>query len=699
MVTPLRPIRSKLLCFWLPLIALLSWIPQGALAQTTFRAEAPSAVSLSEKIRVQFVLRNGDGTDFTAPEVEGASVLFPPNNAVSRANINGKISVTYTGTYLAERTGTVRIGKASIKVKGKTYYTQPLNIRILSDEKNGGKSQSQVSKATDMFIRATPSKTSAYEQEAILVTYKLYTRNANIDFENVKFPEYDGFIEQPIERSRNVQLSLEQVNGKNYYSAVLHQTLIFPQRSGSLNIPQGEFDLIAAVEQKIDNEDDYFGISSISQVRKKILSPAIPLNIRELPQPAPEGFDGADALTLGKNQVEAFFSSVLPVVKNVAEVEIAPSFSARYEALPLAVEIYLDYYREGIEARLLFRYGAAQYDPLREMPPGEHNGKKLLRDTAAEERVKGIFFAYGFAVEDGRLVQPEEEAEQGAGYSRVHERPSTRRRSTAAHGSRQRGRSPSSSSPRPRLRARLDVGEDLRRSSRLRLDPSAAPSGRPGPTGAVARRGRGHPDRRSAVRHRRQFARRAPGQRAGGTAARAGRSARAARARRAPGGRPEASSASRGGGDRPGPHRFSRRGFRGRVLRHGRGADRGRLAEVPHLGASGYSRRGPARGGPTGEEIHPSGCASRGPFRRIRRPGSRDHGPPGPRRRVRRPAVAHGLLPERHLRRAQQGGPQRPPRAAPERSGPAGRMAGRGRRHLLTRPAAPAPPPAPPRRD
>ena len=293
MVTPLRPIRSKLLCFWFPLIALLSWIPQGALAQTTFRAEAPSAVSLSEKIRVQFVLRNGDGTDFTAPEVEGASVLFPPNNAVSRANINGKISVTYTGTYLAERTGTVRIGKASIKVKGKTYYTQPLNIRILSDDKNGGKSQSQVSKATDMFIRATPSKTSAYEQEAILVTYKLYTRNANIDFENVKFPEYDGFIEQPIERSRNVQLSLEQVNGKNYYSAVLHQTLIFPQRSGSLSIPQGEFDLVAAVEQKIDNEDDYFGISSISQVRKKILSPAIPLNIRELPQPAPEGFDGA----------------------------------------------------------------------------------------------------------------------------------------------------------------------------------------------------------------------------------------------------------------------------------------------------------------------------------------------------------------------------------------------------------------------
>lgn len=293
MVTPHRPIHSNLLYLWLSLAALLGIVPQTVWAQVSFRAEAPSAVSLSAKIRVQFVLLNADGSDFSSPEVEGASVLFPPSNAISKADINGKISVTYTGTYLAERTGSVRIGRASIKVKGKTYYSQPLSIRVLADDKNGGKSQSQVSKATDMFIRAIPSKTTAYEQEAILVTYKLYTRNANIDFENVKFPQYDGFIEQPIERGRNVQLSLEQVNGKNYYSAILHQTLIFPQRSGALSIPQGEFDLIAAVEQKIDNEEDYFGMSSISQVHKKVLSPAIPLNIRELPKPAPEGFDGA----------------------------------------------------------------------------------------------------------------------------------------------------------------------------------------------------------------------------------------------------------------------------------------------------------------------------------------------------------------------------------------------------------------------
>lgn len=123
-----------------------------------------------------------------------------------------------------------------------------------------------------------------------------------------------------------------------------------------------------------------------------------------------KGFSGAAALSLGKKQVEEFFAVALPAVKKVAEVTVAPSFSSRYEALPLMAEAYLDYYQEGISARLLFRYGEAAYDPLRGDAPLSRQGKMLIRDRAAEEGVKGIFAAYGFTVEDGLFVQPEEEA-------------------------------------------------------------------------------------------------------------------------------------------------------------------------------------------------------------------------------------------------------------------------------------------------
>ena len=122
------------------------------------------------------------------------------------------------------------------------------------------------------------------------------------------------------------------------------------------------------------------------------------------------GLDGMPFLSLGKSQVETFFSAVLPTVKTVADVTIAPALSARYEVLPFAAEVYLDYYEEGIEARLIFRYGEVQYDPLRGTLPLSPGGKRILRNTAAEERVKGFFATYGFTEEKGRFVQPDEEA-------------------------------------------------------------------------------------------------------------------------------------------------------------------------------------------------------------------------------------------------------------------------------------------------
>lgn len=276
---------------WIAIVVLFFSCGNASWAQITFRAEAPQSVALSEQIRVRFVLRNADASDFKAPEVEGLSTLFPPQNAISQANLNGKISTTFTGTYLAESVGTVRIGSASVRANGKVYKSQPITIKVLPAEK-GGKQQT-VNSSTTIFIRSIPSKTTAYEQEDILVTYKIYTRSSRIDFEQVKFPEYDGFIEQEIEGANTGQLTMEHYNGKNYYTAILRQSIITPQRSGKLAIPQGEFNLRMAVEASISDEEEFFGMTAIPTVSKKVLSAPLSLQIKDLPSPKPEGFDGA----------------------------------------------------------------------------------------------------------------------------------------------------------------------------------------------------------------------------------------------------------------------------------------------------------------------------------------------------------------------------------------------------------------------
>ncbi|MBV5342166.1 BatD family protein, partial [bacterium] len=88
----------------------------------------------------------------------------------------------------------------------------------------------------NVFIKAQVSKTSVYEQEPLLVTYKLYTLLDVVQCNNRKMPDFKGFMKNEIELSQNKQFSYENFNGKNYGTVVLYQVLLFPQQAGELKI-------------------------------------------------------------------------------------------------------------------------------------------------------------------------------------------------------------------------------------------------------------------------------------------------------------------------------------------------------------------------------------------------------------------------------------------------------------------------------
>lgn len=281
---------STLLLFLLLLLGLGAKL----VAQTHFEASGPKRIALDEQFQVKFTLSNAEGSDFSAPAFEGFNVLFNPEGAVSYININGKQSTTYTGTFMAQRVGKVTIGSASIMVKGKQYQTKPFTIEVLPAEgKRGGNSRPAGLAENDIFILVTSSKETVYEQEATLLTFKLYTRTARMDFQKVKFPEYDGFIEQELEVDNAGQLQMEHYNGRNYYTAVLRRSLIFPQRSGKLTVPQGVFTISIAIETTIGDGESFFGITAMPMVEKTITSPAVNINVKPLPTPKPASFKNA----------------------------------------------------------------------------------------------------------------------------------------------------------------------------------------------------------------------------------------------------------------------------------------------------------------------------------------------------------------------------------------------------------------------
>lgn len=264
-------------------------------AQVHFEAEGPTSVPLNEQFQIAFTLYNAEPEEFQAPEFEGLNILFPPDNAISHKNINGKIQTTFTGTFMGQREGGITIPSATVKVKGKTYKTSPLSIQILpAENKTESSNSKQLGLASgDIFIRIIPSATTVFEQEALSLTFKLYTRTKDMNFQDVKFPESDGFIEQEIPIEGPIQLSMEHFKGKNYYTAVLRRSLIFPQRIGRLMVPEGQFNIDVAVRTDLSDPEAFFNFSMPTYVNKIVTSPEISIEAKPLPEPRPESFTNA----------------------------------------------------------------------------------------------------------------------------------------------------------------------------------------------------------------------------------------------------------------------------------------------------------------------------------------------------------------------------------------------------------------------
>lgn len=124
-----------------------------------------------------------------------------------------------------------------------------------------------------------------------------------------------------------------------------------------------------------------------------------------------EGFNEA-----GKNEVivpseyqNRFISEVVPIMKKTGDVLVSPSLKDQIVQEPLKVEVYLDQYKRGICARVVFSYGKYKINPA-------SNGNSLmltegfiLRDIEKEQPILNSLQEAGFYIENNqyRLMDKE----------------------------------------------------------------------------------------------------------------------------------------------------------------------------------------------------------------------------------------------------------------------------------------------------
>ena len=292
---------------------LLLFLLQGSYSfaqDVTFKASAPQSVVKGEQFRLTYSL-NKEGKDIRLPsKMEGFDILFGPSvsSSYSTQVINGKStsqsSFSYTYILVAPEEGTFNIGPADIKVDGSNYRSNSLDIKVLPPDKETDESQSSQSpstsssstreiKSTDAFIRTVVSKSQIYEQEGFMVSFKLYTTLNVVDFGRIEFPEFEGFLVEELDVPSNQQLKLEHYNGRNYYTAVLRKTLLFPQRAGKISIPSGKLEMVFSVPsgKKVSS---FFGMQEVNvDVKKPMITNPVTVNVTQLPSGKPSGYKGA----------------------------------------------------------------------------------------------------------------------------------------------------------------------------------------------------------------------------------------------------------------------------------------------------------------------------------------------------------------------------------------------------------------------
>ncbi len=299
----------KRVLFIVSVLAIIAGWNVNAQENVEFTASAPDVAYVETPFQLIYSV-NAAAKDLQAPDFQFFEILAGPFESRSSYTqiINGKKSsatnLSYTLTLMPSKTGTFKIPGASIVVDGEKIYSNDLTIKVENAENNaqkqneggtvtGGGTQRVTSES--IFVRTIVSKTNIYEQEAISVTYKLYTLLDVAQFTGAKLPDFNGFLKQDIEQSQNKQLSAETYKGRSYGTVVLYQAVLFPQHTGEIEIGKASFTALLRLQNKAQVRsifDDFF--DSYTNVEKTLTAPAVTVKVSELPLAGkPATFSGA----------------------------------------------------------------------------------------------------------------------------------------------------------------------------------------------------------------------------------------------------------------------------------------------------------------------------------------------------------------------------------------------------------------------
>ena len=280
------------------IVYILALLPLLSIGQTLELSVSKNPVAVGEEFRIDFTL-NGEGESFNPPNLNGLRKISGPNQSSSSSMqiINGKISRSKTTTYsyyvTALKEGELTIKEASITSNGKIVRSKAGVMNVTKANPKAKTNSYNI--AENVFVKTSVNKNNIYQGEQIVVSYKLYSKINLTDINISSIPELNGFWKEEVETKSTAKL--EVIDGVRHNVWEISRFILTPQKSGKLNVDPMNINVTVQIKKQRNRRDpfgDPFGMfGSYKNIEEEIQSKNIKINVKDLPEGAPENFNGA----------------------------------------------------------------------------------------------------------------------------------------------------------------------------------------------------------------------------------------------------------------------------------------------------------------------------------------------------------------------------------------------------------------------
>ena len=297
-------------------LLLLSLLTGETKAQINFTANVDKTyLAVDEHLRLEIEVSGPIGS-LPSPVIPDLSkdfyVLTGPNESTSYQIVNSSMSASRTLSYILQPRGegTFTIPSMTLEYRHKQYKTEAIQITVSKGgtppgqmNRQGTQNQQQnqnTGDLPDVFLRAEPDKTNLVQNDAVIINYKLYFTVNISSYEITKSPNTMGFWAEDFDLPRQPIINTETYNGKQYQTAVIYKSALFPTKPGKLTVDPLEIQCQVQEKKRRGRRDIFDSIfddpffSSAMTAPKYFQSQSITLNVLPFPnENKPANFSGA----------------------------------------------------------------------------------------------------------------------------------------------------------------------------------------------------------------------------------------------------------------------------------------------------------------------------------------------------------------------------------------------------------------------